>query len=96
MKSLLGSQIIGPLAAMILVAVIVALTTPRFLDAGNLSNIALQVSIVAIVAIGSTIVIFTAGIDLSVGSAIALMTMVFAVLVKFVGVPFVAWYHESG
>ena len=89
MKALLGSPIIGPLAAMILVALVVAVTTPRFLDPGNLSNIALQVSIVAIVAIGSTMVIFTAGIDLSVGSAIALMTMVFAVLVKFAGVPFV-------
>jgi hypothetical protein len=35
---------------------LVALTTPHFLDAGNLSNLVLQVSIVALVAIGSTLV----------------------------------------
>jgi ribose transport system permease protein len=88
MKSFLESQLVGPLAAMILVTVIVALTTERFLDANNLGNLTLQVSIVALMAIGSTIVIFTAGIDLSPGSAIALLTMVFAVTVKFWAVPF--------
>ena len=48
-------------------SLVVALTTDRFLDAGNLTNLVLQVSIIAIVAIGSTIVIFTGGIDLSPG-----------------------------
>jgi ribose transport system permease protein len=79
-------EISGPLSAMILVAIIVALTTPNFLDPGNLSNLILQVSIVAIVAIGSTMVILAGGIDLSPGSAIALMTMVFAILIKTLGV----------
>lgn len=88
MRTLINSQVVGPLAAMALVAVIVAVTTDRFLDAQNLSNLALQVSIVALVAIGSTIVIFVGGIDLSPGSAIALMTMVFAVAVKFWELPF--------
>lgn len=87
MRRVLSSQIVGPFAAFLLVAVVVALTTDRFLDLGNLSNLILQVSVVAIVAIGSTIVIFTGGIDLSPGSAIALMTMVFAMAVKFGGVP---------
>jgi ribose transport system permease protein len=77
-----ASPIAGALAAMILVAAAVAATTDRFLDEGNLANLALQVSIVAIVAIGSTVVILTGGIDLSPGSAIALMTMVFAILAK--------------
>ncbi|HUG60621.1 MAG TPA: ABC transporter permease [Methylomirabilota bacterium] len=80
-------DIAGPLAAMVAVAIVVALTTTNFLDAGNLSNLALQVSIVAIVAVGSTVVIFTGGIDLSPGSAIALMTMVFAVAIKTAGLP---------
>jgi ribose transport system permease protein len=87
MKRLLANQMIGPLAALLLVAAIVAATTPRFIDAGNVSNLILQVSIVAIVAIGSTIVIITGAIDLSPGSAIALMTMVFAMAIKFWGVP---------
>ena len=87
MKKLLASQTIGPLSALVLVTVVVALTTNRFLDAGNVSNLILQVSIVAVVAIGSTLVIITGGIDLSPGSAIALMTMVFAMSIKFWGVP---------
>ncbi|MCB1347790.1 MAG: ABC transporter permease [Maritimibacter sp.] len=87
MSAILRSPIIAPLAALLLVTAVAALSTPRFLDAGNLSNLALQVSIVAIVAIGSTFVILITGIDLSPGSAIALLTMVFAVSVKFAGVP---------
>jgi ribose transport system permease protein len=87
MSALFRSPVIAPLLALLLVVSVTALTTPRFLDAGNLSNLALQVSIVAIVAIGSTFVILTGGIDLSPGSAIALLTMVFAVAVKFAGVP---------
>ena len=87
MTALIRSPILAPLLALLLVAALTAITTPRFLDAGTLSNLALQVSIVAIVAIGSTFVILTGGIDLSPGSAIALMTMVFAVMVKFGGVP---------
>ncbi|RKP51860.1 ABC transporter permease [Pararobbsia silviterrae] len=86
-KSRLSSPLVGPLVALLLVSLLVALTTPRFLDLGNLSNLALQVSIVAIVAIGSTIVIVSGGIDLSPGSAIALMTMVFALMVRNWGVP---------
>jgi ribose transport system permease protein len=82
-------EISGPLSAMILVAALVALTTGNFLDRGNLSNLFLQVSIVSIVAIGSTVVILAGGIDLSPGSAIALMTMVFATLVKPMGVPLI-------
>ena len=82
MTRVLASPIAGALSAMILVAAAVAATTDRFLDEGNLANLALQVSIVAIVAIGSTVVILTGGIDLSPGSAIALMTMVFAILAK--------------
>ncbi|MCY3984586.1 MAG: ABC transporter permease [Roseovarius sp.] len=87
MNSIARSPILAPLAALLLVAAIAAFTTPRFLDAGNLSNLALQVSIISIVAIGSTFVILTGGIDLSPGSAIALMTMVFAVSIKFWGLP---------
>ena len=87
MTRILASPIAGALSAMILVAALVAATTNHFLDQGNLSNLALQVSIVAIVAIGSTIVILTGGIDLSPGSAIALMTMVFAILAKNLALP---------
>jgi ribose transport system permease protein len=81
-------EIAGPLAACLIVALVVALTTPAFADFGNLNNLVLQVSIVAIMAVGSTIVIFSGGIDLSPGSAIALITVVLASAVKLWGVPF--------
>ncbi len=87
MRRVFDSQLIGPFAAMLIVALIVALTTDRFLDPGNLSNLSLQVSIVALIAIGSSIVIFAAGIDLSAGSMVALLTMIFAQMLKFAGIP---------
>jgi ribose transport system permease protein len=88
MRSSVLREIAGPFAAMLVVAILVAATTANFLDRGNLANLILQVSIVAIIAIGSTMVILTGGIDLSPGSMIALMTVVFASAVKLWGVPF--------
>lgn len=55
---------------------------PVFLKAGNLLNIANQIAVIAILAIGMTIVIITGGIDLSVGSLIALSAVVTAILVR--------------
>lgn len=81
------SAIAGPLVALLITVVIISLTTDRFLTAQNLINVSLQVSTVAIAAIGSTLVILTAGIDLSPGSAAALTTCVLAILVKNLGVP---------
>ena len=89
MKRVFDTQLIGPFAAMLLVIIIVALTTERFLYLGNLSNLFLQVSIVALIAIGSTVVIFAAGIDLSSGSMVALLTMILAQMLKFIGIPLV-------
>lgn len=87
MKRIFDAQLIGPFAAMIIVAAIVAMTTERFLNPGNLSNLSLQVSIVALIAIGSSVVIFAAGIDLSSGSMVALLTMILAQMLKFLGIP---------
>jgi ribose transport system permease protein len=89
MKSTILKEIAGPFAALILVTLLVGLTTDRFFNPGNVSNLVLQVSIVSIVAVGSTIVIFSGGIDLSPGSAIALMTMVFAVSHRDLAIPLV-------
>jgi ribose transport system permease protein len=84
----LANPLVGPAIATIVVALLVMSTTERFLMAGNLNNLALQVSIVALVAIGSTAVIFIGGIDLSPGSALALLTMVLACMLKFWGISF--------
>lgn len=55
-----------------LLCVIFALGSDQFLTVSNLTNVALQTSIIAVVAIGMTFVILTGGIDLSVGSLVAL------------------------
>jgi ribose transport system permease protein len=80
-------SITGPLVALLMSSVIIALTTDRFLDINNLQNLSLQVSIVAIIAIGSTLVILTGGIDLSPGSQVAVLTMLLATFVKTHGQP---------
>ncbi|GIL14662.1 MAG: ribose ABC transporter permease [Chloroflexota bacterium] len=76
------SQVIGPLFALLLAVIIVSLTTNRFLTGQNLSNVMLQVSSVAIAAIGSTLVILAGGIDLSPGAIVALTACVGAILIK--------------
>ena len=55
---------------------------PNFLKPDNLLNIANQIAVIAIVAIGMTLVIITAGIDLSVGSLIALSAVVCTLLIR--------------
>ena len=55
---------------------------PVFLQADNLLNIANQISVIAILAIGMTMVIITGGIDLGVGSLIALSAVVTAMLIR--------------
>lgn len=80
-----GSSIIGPLIAVIIVTVLVALNSNRFLMPANLKNVVLQVSIVSMVTIGSTIVIISGGIDLSSGSSIALLTMILATFDRQLG-----------
>ncbi len=81
------SNVAGPVVAFLIVAVLVSLTTGRFLQTQNLINVSLQVSIVAIVSIGATFVILTGGIDLSPGSTVALITCALAILVKKQGLP---------
>ena len=83
----LRSTVAGPVASLLLAVVIISLTTNRFLDPGNVKNLALEVAVVAIIAIGSTLVILTGGIDLSPGSNVALTTCMLAILVKNEGLP---------
>lgn len=86
-KRFMRSPVAGPLLIMVLVFVGVALSTEHFLTRQNLMNVWLQVSIIAIVAIGATIVILTAQIDLSSGSLVALASVLLAGLIKNNGVP---------
>ncbi len=60
------------LIALILLIVVVSFLNPNFFTTGNILNILRQTSVNAIIAVGMTLVILTAGIDLSVGSVLAL------------------------
>ena len=60
---------------------------PDFLKASNLLAIVERIVVIAIIAIGMTMVIITAGIDLSVGSLIALSAVIGATVVKHMGGP---------
>jgi len=55
---------------------------PVFLQPANLLNVANQISVIAILAIGMTLVIITGGIDLSVGSLVALSAVVTTLIVR--------------
>jgi ribose transport system permease protein len=57
----------------------------NFLKPDNLLNVANQIAVIAIVAIGMTLVIITGGIDLSVGSLIALSAVVSTLLIRSAG-----------
>jgi galactofuranose transport system permease protein len=62
----------GSLVVLVLVCVVASAAFDSFASTGNLRNIALQSSFLAVVALGMTFVIITGGIDLSVGSVYAL------------------------
>ncbi|GIU27758.1 ribose ABC transporter permease [Shewanella schlegeliana] len=69
------------LIALMCLIFVVSLLSPNFLTVDNLLNILRQTSINAIIAVGMTIVILTAGIDLSVGSVLALSGAIVATLI---------------
>ena len=73
----------GPLLGLVFVSLIFgALIGPRFFNGANLELIARQTAIVCTAALGMTMVIVSAGIDLSVGSVVALTTVIIAVLLR--------------
>ena len=74
-------QVVGILPILILLGLLFALLTPKFLTAGNLINVVRQASINIVLAAGMTFVILTGGVDLSVGSILG-ATAVVALLVS--------------
>ena len=72
----------GTLIGLVLLCAVLWILTPHFLTVSNLLNIAQQTSINAIVAAGMTFVIISGGIDLSVGSIVALSGVVLGVVLQ--------------
>jgi fructose transport system permease protein len=83
----LAAPAVGPLLALALTMVFFSLKSDRFLQAQNLSLVLQQVMVVGVLAIGQTLVILTAGIDLSVGTVMAFGQIVMTKLAVANGVP---------
>jgi ribose transport system permease protein len=66
---------VGPALILVVLVVLMALASPFFLTGDNISNVAVQVAPLACLAIGQLFVILVGGIDLSVGSLLALCTV---------------------
>src|SRR4051794_40298516 len=78
---------LGPLIALILACIFFTTQSDRFLDPANFSLIIQQVMVIGTLAIGQTLIILTAGIDLSCGTAMALGSVVMTKLAVDSGVP---------
>lgn len=85
MRSASNSNLAPIVVALVLVSIVLSVMTPNFLTASNLTNIVTQSAVVGIAAIGATFVIITSGIDLSVGSNIALSGLVGAIVAQTTG-----------
>jgi fructose transport system permease protein len=76
-----------PTLVLIVSVVAFGLIAPRFLGAGALSTVLQQVTVTGIVAIAQTLVILTAGIDLSVGAILVVTSLIMGNLAVNMGIP---------
>ena len=78
---------ISPLLVLIIACIVFTILNPRFAQPATISLILQQVAVIAALAIGQTLIILTAGIDLSVGAIAILAMLVMANLAANSGVP---------
>jgi fructose transport system permease protein len=86
-RRVLAAPAVGPLLALVATMVFFSLKSDRFLQGQNLSLVLQQVMVVGVLAIGETLVILTAGIDLSCGTVMAFGQIVMTKLAITSGVP---------
>jgi ribose/xylose/arabinose/galactoside ABC-type transport system permease subunit len=72
----------GTLGGLLLLCIALWIATPHFMTASNLLNVVEQSTVIGVLAVGMTFVILTGGIDLSVGSIVALSGIIFGVAVR--------------
>nr|WP_264600375.1 ABC transporter permease [Rhodobium gokarnense] len=77
----------GPLIGLVLLCAFLAVATDSFFTVRNLLNVLDQITVLGIMAVGMTFVILIGGIDLAVGSVLALGMMVMGYLSNYMGVP---------
>ena len=91
MKSITRQEWYGAFVAVLVLGVVLSLASPYFLTTGNLSNILVQASVIALLAGGQTFVILTGGVDLAVGALTALAGAVAGYMMVKLGVnPYLA------
>src|SRR6266700_7892912 len=73
---------LGLLVVLLLIVIVVGVQVPQFLTIANIVQILLSVSILAIVAVGETLVVLTRNVDLSVGSIVGITAFVTAYFFK--------------
>jgi ribose transport system permease protein len=73
---------LGVLISLVLLCIVMTVLSPRFLTVNNLMNVAGQAATNSIISIGMFLAIMTSGIDLSVGSVLALSTMFMGLFAK--------------
>ena len=78
---------LGPLVALVLACAFFGMRSDRFLTGDNLSIVLQQVMVVGVIAVGQTLIILTAGVDLSCGMVMALGGIVMTTLAVGHGVP---------
>ena len=81
----LGLLRVGPILILVLILVVLSFLSPYFMTSRNVGNILAQTAVIATVAMGQQLVILTRGIDLSVGSTLALASVVGALVFRVVG-----------
>jgi ribose transport system permease protein len=77
----------GPLGGLLILCIVMTILSPFFLTFNNLSNVGIQIAVIAILALGQTFVIVSGGIDLSVGSVLGLSGIVFGWATVVAGLP---------
>jgi fructose transport system permease protein len=87
LRRLATAPTVGPFCALVLTMAFFTFESDRFLQLENLSLVLQQMMVVGVLAIGQTLVILTAGIDLSVGTVMALGQVVMTKLAIVSGVP---------
>ena len=70
----------GPALILLILVVVVSMTTPIFFTSRNVGNVFSQTAVIAVLALGQLLVIVSRGIDLSVGSTVALSGVVGAIV----------------
>lgn len=78
------------LIGLLILCMVISFITPRFLSIANIKNVFTQVSVNAVIALGMSFVILTGGIDLSVGSILAVSGAAAASIIKSSGNVFLA------